>query len=181
MSLDKMKNIVHDLIALEVRRHNRYRHKQSSRLVSVLPSTAKSATCSAPTQRLPRTLRHALPAQDVETHRRPVVRCRSCVSVCDSQTWKAVVLPHLRHHLIHKVDSSTVYVLLYQEAALANLLEVRTQVMRMCLCVCVCVHSSAHVHAALCVYVCVCVCHCAIVSVTTYEGHVEDTLCRTSQ
>ncbi len=40
--------------------------------------------------------------------------------------WRERVLPLLERHLAERVDSVTAYQLLYQEAALANLIEVRS-------------------------------------------------------
>ena len=48
-----------------------------------------------------------------------------CLAPCSLQTWKQHVLPHLKRHLVQKVDTSLTYLVLYHECSLANLLEVR--------------------------------------------------------
>ncbi len=50
------------------------------------------------------------------------------------QVWKDRLFPLLKHHLAEHVDSVTAYLMLYHEAALANLLEVRA-------CLGLCVHA----------------------------------------
>jgi hypothetical protein len=43
------------------------------------------------------------------------------------QAWKEQLYPLLKQHLAEHVDSSIAYLVLYHEAAVANLLEVRSQ------------------------------------------------------
>jgi hypothetical protein len=42
-----------------------------------------------------------------------------------NQAWKEYAYPHLEQHLASCVDSSTAYLVLYHEVAVANLLEVQ--------------------------------------------------------
>lgn len=45
--------------------------------------------------------------------------------LCVQQAWKEQLYPLLKQHLAEQVDSSISYLVLYHEAAVANLLEVR--------------------------------------------------------
>lgn len=49
---------------------------------------------------------------------------RDSMCVCCLQAWKEQLYPLLKQHLAEHVDSSIWYLVLYHEAAVANLLEV---------------------------------------------------------
>lgn len=119
VSHDRITVLVRELLVAEV---SRQVFRMNAKSVAANLSTYSNVASQSDQQHASHTMQYILlDMYGVAACRRShVLACRS-----STQVWRERVLPLLERHLAGRLDSVTAYQLLYQEAALANLIEVR--------------------------------------------------------
>ncbi len=121
---DKLRVLVFDLLAFEVRVGNAVgcwdicgRRDSARQPLLLLPGNSAQQTVFS--------VAAGNPLIEAQACRLPAAPTADLVAGRNEQVWQARVLPLLWGHLASEVDSVAAYDLLYHEAALVNLLEVR--------------------------------------------------------